>query len=114
MKGIGGNTAAFIQVRKATTNSIGEQELVWLDVQQLRGWLDLMTGSTNSSAYSTRMQDSTHIFVCDYVLLHPAVSPENARMIINGKRYSINLIDNPMEIGSGSQLEIYLRFEGGQ
>ena len=35
-------------------------------------------------------------------------------MTINGKRYDILLIDNPMEMGSGSQLEFYLRFTGGQ
>ena len=41
-------------------------------------------------------------------------SMEDVRMIINGNRYDIMLIDNPMEMGSGSQLEFYLRFTGGQ
>jgi hypothetical protein len=35
-------------------------------------------------------------------------------MVINGKRYDVLLIDNPMELDTGSQLEFYLKFTGGQ
>jgi hypothetical protein len=48
------------------------------------------------------------------VELEPAITAESARMVINGKVYDIILIDNPMEMCSGSQLEFYLRFTGGQ
>ena len=46
--------------------------------------------------------------------LAAGIQAENSRMTINGKVYDILLIDNPMEMGSGSQLEIYLKYTGGQ
>lgn len=54
------------------------------------------------------------IFVADYVPLDSRIKAEFSRMVVNGKRYDILLIDNPMEMQSGSQLEIYLKFTGGQ
>lgn len=111
---IGGNVYAFIQRKTVTVNSIGEQEESWIDAQALRGWLDL-TASENSTTYSryrAKIQESTHVFICDYVPLDELISPENARMVINGKRYDIMLIDNPMEMNQ--QLEFYLKYTGGQ
>lgn len=114
MKGIGGNTKAVIQIRTITSNEIGEQVQEWRDVQTIKGWLDLQSGDARYTTYSAKIQESTHIFIADYVLLDVRASAENSRMVINGKRYDILLIDNPMEMGSGSQLEIYLKFTGGQ
>ena len=42
------------------------------------------------------------------------MTAENARVTIAGKRYDVMLIDNPMELGERSQLEIYLKYTGGQ
>lgn len=111
MKGVGGNIKATIQTRKAVANSIGETENEWTDAKTLRGWLDLATGSAGYTAYSAKIQESTHIFIADYTPL-PGISSENARMLINGKKYDITLIDNPMELGEASQLEIYLKHTG--
>lgn len=114
MRGIGGNTTATIQVSTATVNAIGESVETWADVQTLRGWLDLSAGSTAYTTYLAKIQESTHLFICDYVPLNPAITAETARMKTNGKVYDITYIDNPMEMGSGSQLEIYLKYTGGQ
>lgn len=114
MRGIGGNTTAQIQIATARKNEIGETVNSWEDAQSLRGWLDLSSGDSRYSSFNAKIQESTHIFVCDYVPLKSGIEAENSRMIINGKRYDILLIDNPMEMGSGSQLEIYLRYTGGQ
>ena len=54
------------------------------------------------------------MFIADYVPIADGIQAENSRMTINGKRYDIMLIDNPMELGEGSQLEIYLKYTGGQ
>jgi hypothetical protein len=35
-------------------------------------------------------------------------------MIVKGKAYDIMLLDNPMEMESGSQWEIYLKYTGGR
>jgi ethanolamine utilization protein EutP (predicted NTPase) len=122
MKGIGGNTQAVIQVKhyaqdengKYIRDSIGSVVMDWVDAQTIRGWLDLNSGDSRYTTYYAKIQESTHIFIADYVNLDERISAENARMRINGKLYDITLIDNPMGMGSGSQLEIYLKFVGGQ
>ena len=114
MKGIGGNINAIIQVYTSTKNEIGEQVKTWTDVQTIKGWLDLQNGDSKYTTYNAKIQESTHIFIADYVPLNESIQAENSRMTINGKRYDILLIDNPMEMGSGSQLEFYLKYTGGQ
>lgn len=114
MKGIGGNITASIQVFTATKNEISENVQTWADVQNIKGWLDLQSGDSKYTTYNAKIQESTHIFISDYVPLDSRIKAENARMVINGNRYDIMLIDNPMEMKTGSQLEFYLKFTGGQ
>ena len=114
MKGIGGNIKAIIQVSTTAKNEIGENTQTWTDVQTIKGWLDLQNGDSKYTTFHAKIQESTHIFIADYVTLDSKITDESARMVINGKRYDILLIYNPMEMGSGSQLEFYLRFTGGQ
>ena len=114
MKGIGGNTQAIIQVSTASQNDIGETVRTWANVQTLKGWIDLQSGNSNYNTYHAKIQESTHVFVADFKPLDNRITAENARMIVNGGRYDVLLIDNPMGMGNGSQLEFYLRFTGGQ
>ena len=114
MKGIGGNITAVIQTATTTKNAIGEQAKSWADLQTLKGWLDLSSGDSKYTTYNAKIQESTHVFIADYVPLAAGIQAENSRMTINGKIYDILLIDNPMEMRSGSQLEIYLKYTGGQ
>jgi len=114
MKGIGGNTKAIIQVFTNTKNEIGETVKTWTDVQTIKGWLDLQSGDSRYTTFNAKIQESTHIFIADFVPLDSRITAEDAGMVINGKRYDILLIDNPMELRNGSQLEFYLRFTGGQ
>lgn len=114
MRGIGGNITATLQVCTTKTNEIGEQVQTWTDKQTIKGWLDLSSGNSSYTTFNAKLQESTHFFIADYVTLDSTITPENSRMIIKGKRYDLLLIDNPMELGSGSQLEFYLKFTGGQ
>lgn len=114
MKGIGGNTKAIIQVRTNVKNEIGEMVKEWADAKTIKGWLDLQSGDSRTTTFNAKIQESTHIFIADYVALDSNITAEGARMAINGKHYDILLIDNPMEMQNGSQLEFYLRFTGGQ
>lgn len=114
MKGIGGNKQMQLQVRSITKNDIGEHIENWDNVQQITGWLDLAGGDSKYTTYNAKIQESTHVFVADYVALAEGITAETARAVIDGKRYDIMLIDNPMEMRGGSQLEIYLKFTGGQ
>lgn len=114
MKGIGGNTNAVIQISTTTKNAIGEQVKTWQAVQTLRGWLDLQSGESRYRVYNAKIQESSHVFVCDYVKLDSRIKAENARLVHDGDVYDIMLIDNPMQMKTGSQLEIYLKYTGGQ
>lgn len=122
MIGIGGNTKATFQVKKFTKdengryirNSIGEIVIGWQDAQTIKGWLDMASGDSRTTTYYAKIQESTHIFIADFVVLDERITAENARLVIQGKTYDIMLIDNPMGMGSGSQLEIYLKYTGGQ
>ena len=109
---IGGNISAIIQVHTTAINEIGETVKAWADVQTLTGWLDYASGDSKYIPYRTKMQDSTHVFVCDYVALDGRITEENSRIVIAGKVYDIMLLDNPMELCK--QWEIYLKYTGGQ
>ena len=114
MKGIGGNIKAILQVCTTAVNDIGEHVQTWSDAQTIKGWLDLSSGEARFTTYNAKIQESTHVFIADYVSLDSRITAESSRMVINGKRYDVLLIDNPMEMGTGSQLEFYLKFTGGQ
>lgn len=135
---IGGNTKAIIQLKTSTTkNSIGEKISQWEDVVELKGFLDLSAGDSKYTTYSAKIQESTHIFICDYLnivalgtewlwdemdFLNSFINEksaetiqlisENSRMTINGRTYDVMLIDNPMNLNR--HLEIYLKYTGGQ
>lgn len=113
MKGIGGNINAIIQISTVTKNAIGEQVKTWENVQTLRGWLDMSSGHSGYG-YNAKIQESTHYFIGDYVPLDSRITSENSRMVIKGKTYDIMYLDNPMELGTCSQWEIYLKYTGGQ
>ena len=112
MKGIGGNKQMQIQVSTVTKNAIGEQVKSWEPLQQVTGWLDLSGGDSKYQTYNAKMQESTHVFVADYVQLAEGITAETSRAVIDGKVYDIMLIDDPMEMHQ--QLEVYLKYTGGQ
>lgn len=135
---IGGNITALMQVNvPGQKNSIGEKVSDWFDVVQFKGWLDYQSGDSKRSVYNAKIEESTHIFLCDFRSFKSLsakwewnpfnflegiinleleqdvdVTSENARMIINGKLYDILLIDDPMNLHQ--HLEIYLKYAGGQ
>ena len=112
MQGIGGNAVADIQVKSITRNEIGEQEVTWISEDTSTGWLDLSGGDSKYTTYNAKVQESTHMFIADYKQLSDMIKSENSRMVINGQVYDIMLIDDPM--GMHEQLEIYLKYTGGQ
>lgn len=110
---IGGNITGMIQISTGTEkNEISEAVKSWADVQMITGWLDLQGGGSNYNTYNAKIQESTHIFVADYMNLDSRIESENSRMVISGKVYDVLLIDDPMELHK--QLEFYLKYTGGQ
>lgn len=121
---VGGNIQALLQVKsRGAKNAIGEVTTVWVDCVSILGWLDLSTGDSKHTTFYAKIQESTHVFLCDFINLTSVinqqneqetveVTSDNARMVIDSLVYEILLIDNPMNMNE--HLEIYLRFVGGQ
>ena len=107
---IGGNVAATLQQKAtdATFNAIGERVSSWFDLVILSGWLDLTTGDSKYT-HNAKLQDSTHVFLCDYAPVDRVTG--NKRLVVNGNAYDVLLIDDPMEMHQ--HLEIYLKLIGG-
>lgn len=121
MADIGGNRFAVIQITKAEKNGIGEFEAAYTDaITGLTGWMDLLEGGSKHLNYNAKLQESTHVFLCDYMKLEcqvdgkpvKKITPENSRIIVDGEIYEVLLYDDPM--GMHEHLEIYLKYTGGR
>lgn len=118
MARIGGNINGIIQTNTTEKNAIGEAEKTWVEAFNLRGWLGLQSGDSKYDKFSAKLEESTHVFICDYhsgvyALTIPDEETKTVpecRMIIKGMVYDVLLIDNPDEMNE--QLEIYLRKVG--
>lgn len=118
---IGGNITAQLQVSTSVKNEIGERVKAWHTVTELRGWLDYSSGDSRRTSFDAKIQETTHLFLCDYKPIPDTftiegktvkVNAEITRMVANSKHYDVLVIDNPMELNK--QLEIYLKYTGGQ
>ena len=113
MANIGGNITGTIQTKNSSgKNAIGEAEITWSDAFSQVGWLSLQNGDSKRNIYNAKIEESTHIFLCDFNANIYALADQDTRMIIKGKIYDVLLIDNPDEMDE--QLEIYLKKVGGQ
>lgn len=107
---IGGNIAAELQIKeKIGTDAMGSAILGWVTKGNLLGWLDLQNGDSERIKYNAKIQESTHVFVCDYVDLSDCKT-NATRVVIGATGYDVKLIDDPM--GMHEQLEIYLKYTG--
>lgn len=111
MANIGGNIIGKIQTMQTVgQNDMGETVHEWVDAFEHKGWLGLQGGGSNYSNYKTKLEESTHVFLCDYKERIYALADKNTRMVIKGFVYDVLLIDNPDEMDK--QLEIYLKRTG--
>lgn len=118
MANIGGNIKGIIQTSvTGGKNAIGEVVNDWQKVFEHVGWLGLQTGDSKRSTFNAKLEESTHVFLCDYHSgIYALTFPDengtvpNVRMIIKGMVYDVLLIDNPDEMDE--QLEIYLKKVG--
>lgn len=111
MGNIGGNITGVIQTKASSgKNAIGEPEITWTDAYSWSGWLGQQNGDSKRSVYNAKIEESTHVFLCDYHAGIYALAEKDTRMILKGVMYDVLLIDNPDEMDE--QLEIYLRKVG--
>jgi len=109
---IEGNTELIIQSlsKDVVYDRNGKRIIDYESKEPIVGWLDLISGDSRYD-YKAKIEDSTHIFISDYVDLSD-VDIEESRAFIKGEIYEIKYIDDPMELHM--QLEIYLKKVGGQ
>ena len=113
MAGIGGNIVGTVFAKKSSgRNSIGESITEWIEAATQIGWLGLQTGDSDRSNFNTKIEKSTHVFLCDYNPIIYALADQDIRMMIKSRMYDVLMIDNPDEMDE--QLEIYLKYVGGQ
>lgn len=112
MRKIGGNVTAEIQINSPVENLIGEHAAKWATVQNINGFLDYSSGESLYTNYQAKVQDSTHVFIADYMELDNRIKAENSRLKIGSKIFDILLIDNPMELEY--HFEFYLRYTGSE
>ena len=117
MARIGGNITGRFQTCKTEKNKIGEAVQNWKDAVSCEGWLDLQSGDSKYTNFNAKLEESTHVFVCDFnAALYALTIPDkdgktpDVRAIFKGMVYDVLLIDNPME--KNEQLEVYLRKVG--
>lgn len=110
MANIGGNLLGTVQTNTAVKNAIGESVKDWVDAFSHWGWLGMSSGDSKYTNYNAKVEESTHVFLCDYHSGIYALAGQDVRMIIKGFVYDVLLIDNPDEMDE--QLEIYLRRVG--
>lgn len=108
MKKIGGNTDLILKVKRQAKNEIGEEVITWEDHKTIHGFMDFMSEATGRTNFNSKIVDSTHVFVCDYVDIDKSITELMAYH--NNKEYEITYIDNPM--GLNYHLEIFLKYIG--
>lgn len=110
MANIGGNIYGVIQRCTTSVNAIGEGVKEWATAYSHPGWLGMQSGDSKYTNHNAKLEESTHVFLCDYHADIYALADKDTRMIIKGFVYDVLLIDNPDEMNK--QLEIYLRKVG--
>lgn len=118
MAKIGGNIRFAIQTKQTekdeagniVTNEIGEPVEEWKTAHEFVGWLGLQSGDSKHTTYNAKVEESTHVFLCDFHAGIYSLADQNTRMIVKGFVYDVLLIDNPDEMNE--QLEIYVKRVG--
>lgn len=80
-------------------------------VMDIAGWLDYQSGQKGHAAYQAPLEDTTHVFLSDYDGRYASQREDGLSLIIEGRRYEVLLIDDPM--GMHRHLETYLKYVGG-
>ena len=96
---IGGSTTAIIQTKTSSKNEYGALADTWKDITTVKGFLDFTGGdSSYKSNFKGKLEETTHIFICDYNEVALRVTPTISRLLIDGQIYDVLMIDDPMSL----------------
>lgn len=106
---IGGNTTAIVQIKTSSKNEYGAITDTWQDVTTVKGFLDFTGGDGSyKSNFKGKLEETTHIFICDYNEAVAKTQPTTSRLIIDGQIYEVLMVDDPMSLHK--HLEIMLKY----
>ena len=106
---IGGNTTAIIQTKTSSKNEYGVLTDTWQDITTVKGFLDFTGGDGSyKSNFKGKLEETTHIFICDYNEVALRATPTTSRLIINNQIYDVLMIDDPMSLHK--HLEFMLKY----
>ena len=106
---IGGNITAVLQTKTSSKNAFGEKVDTWSDLQLLKGFLDFTGGDGSyKSNFKGAVEETTHIFICDYDNVASQATPTKCRLLCDNKMYDVLMIDDPMNLHQ--HLEIMLKY----
>lgn len=104
MRKIGGNIVAEFQAMENIRNEIGEDVCSYVTVAEHKGFLDLMSGNSTYNSYKTKMEEATHVFICDRFDIE---RNKITKLKIDESAYDVVYFDEPMELGY--HFEIFLK-----
>ena len=96
---IGGNIDAIIRVETSSKNAFGEKEYSYENLTTIKGFLDYTGGDGSyKNNFKGELEETTHIFVCDFDSITANIKPTQSKMLIDNKTYDILYVDNPMAL----------------
>lgn len=109
---IGGNVELTVYNKLSyDKNEIGEVESSNSEGEKIMGFLDYISGSADLSKFHAKVEESTHVFICDYAdkawMFNSAVTKCN---VTGYGDFQILLVDDPM--GLHQHIEVYLKYIG--
>ena len=106
---IGGNTTALIQTKTSSKNEYGALTEYWKDFTTVKGFLDFTGGDGSyKSNFKGKLEETTHIFICDYNDVALKATPTTSRLIIDSQVYDVLMIDDLMSLHKN--LEFMLKY----
>ena len=106
---IGGNTTAIIQTKTSSKNEYGAITDKCQNVTTVKGFLDFTGGDGSyKSNFKGKLEETTHIFICDYNEAVAKTQPTTSRLLIDGQSYDVLMIDDPMSLHK--HLEFMLKY----
>lgn len=111
MGGVGGNVTASVMRTKKGKNAKGSAvPSAPEEIMKIDGWLDYQAGQPSHLAYQAKLQDTTHLWICDFDVGFADLKVQGLSLVVAGEPYEVLLIDDPM--GIHDHLEAYLRYVG--
>lgn len=111
MGGIGGGSRAQFVRSSRSKNARGVSvESGAEPVAESIGWLDYQSGQASHQEGGAKLEETTHVFLCDYSDDIASLDEEGLSLLCGGRRYEVLLIDDPM--GMHDHIEVMLKYLG--